>query len=316
MSIACKGRRVVTMMRNCSLLIGVTSVLLLAACSSTPPPSRSPAPANAGRYEMKNDSPVLEALDLSKIKPVIPRVENRTLAGNKSPYTVNGKTYKVLASEAGYSETGVASWYGRKFHGHLTSNGEIYDMFQLSAAHTQLPIPSYARVTNLDNGKSVVVRVNDRGPFHTSRIMDLSYAAATILGYADKGTARIRVEAVLPENGAVVAAVNPVSNEPFALTREVPTVEALANEKQRIDDGEGAEYLQVGAFGNLESAMNLVARLNKMTPMQVFIKTETAENGATLHKVRVGPLASEMQAEQLVNTVRAASLGTPFRVRI
>ncbi len=101
---------------------------------------------------MNNDSPLLEPIDLSQVRPVIPKIENRTLAGNKSPYTVNGKTYRVMDSEAGYTDTGFASWYGRKFHGHLTSNGEIYDMFQLSAAHKTLTIPSYIRVTNLDNG--------------------------------------------------------------------------------------------------------------------------------------------------------------------
>src|SRR5690606_6140773 len=133
-----------------------------------------------------------------------PKPEVRTRAGNKNPYTVNGRSYRVLESEAGYTETGMASWYGRKFHGHLTSNGEVYDMFQLSAAHTSLPIPSYIRVTNLDNGKSVIARVNERGPFQPGRIVDLSYAGAVMLGYAGKGTARVRVEAIVPgqETGA------------------------------------------------------------------------------------------------------------------
>src|SRR5690606_30857244 len=144
---------------------------------------------------MQHDSPLLEHIDIASIAPVIPRQELRTLAGNRSPYTINGVTYRVLESEAGYTETGMASWYGRKFHGHLTSNGEVYDMFQLSAAHTRLPIPSYVRVTNLDNGKSLIARVNDRGPFHPGRIVDLSYAGAVMLDYADKGTARVRVEA-------------------------------------------------------------------------------------------------------------------------
>src|SRR5690606_38994954 len=152
-------------------------------------------------YQMDEVSGALETIDLDSIRPVIPRVERRTAAGNKSPYTINGVTYRVMSSEEGFSEVGMASWYGRKFHGHLTSNGERYDMFQISAAHTRLPIPSYIRVTNLENGLSITARVNDRGPFHPGRVVDLSYAGAVLLGYAGKGTARVRVEAIMPESG-------------------------------------------------------------------------------------------------------------------
>jgi rare lipoprotein A (peptidoglycan hydrolase) len=185
--------------RSRSALAAVLMALLLGACSSTAPSgvSSSSSSSNSGRYAMQHDSPLLEHIDIASIAPVIPRQELRTLAGNRSPYTINGVTYRVLESEAGYTETGMASWYGRKFHGHLTSNGEVYDMFQLSAAHTRLPIPSYVRVTNLDNGKSLIARVNDRGPFHPGRIVDLSYAGAVMLDYADKGgslAARKRAE--------------------------------------------------------------------------------------------------------------------------
>ena len=304
---------------NCQVT-GLLGILLISACSSTPPVSGTSPVANAGRYEMKNDSPVLETFDPAKVVPVIPKPENRTLAGNKSPYTVNGTSYRVLTTEAGYSEYGMASWYGRKFHGHLTSNGEIYDMFQLSAAHTQLPIPSYARVTNLDNGKNIIVRVNDRGPFHTGRIIDLSYAAAVMLDYADKGTARVRVEAIVPEQsarpGGQVVQSEPLTVTPLPEPEQAPTAQALADEKQRIDAGEGNEFLQVGAFANIESAQNLVSRLSKMTSMGVFIQTDTVASGATLHKVRVGPLTSELLANQLVENVKSARLGNPFRVRI
>src|SRR5690606_26967669 len=132
---------------------------ILVSCASAPPAPATTGgdtPANTGRYEMLHDSPLLEPFDLSKVKPCIPVAERRTLAGNKSPYTVNGVSYRVMESEAGYTATGRASWYGRKFHGHRTSNGEVYDMFQLSAAHRSLPIPSFAKVTNLDNGRSVI----------------------------------------------------------------------------------------------------------------------------------------------------------------
>ena len=128
------------------------------------------------------------------------RAEPRSRAGNKS-YSVLGKRYQVLDSAHGYAEEGLASYYGNKFHGRRTSNQEVYDMYAFTAAHKSLPLPSFARVTNLDNGRSVVVRVNDRGPFHAGRVIDLSYAAAVKLGYRDRGTARVRVEALTEDDG-------------------------------------------------------------------------------------------------------------------
>ena len=132
------------------------------------------------------------------------RAEPRSRAGNKS-YSVLGKRYHVLDSAHGYAEEGLASYYGKKFHGRRTSNQEVYDMYAFTAAHKSLPLPSFARVTNLDNGRSVVVRVNDRGPFHAGRVIDLSYAAAVKLGYRDRGTARVRVEALTEEGGGMLA---------------------------------------------------------------------------------------------------------------
>ena len=137
------------------------------------------------------------------------RAEPRSRGGNKH-YSVLGKRYQVLDSEHGYQEQGGASYYGKKFHGRRTSSGEVYDMYAFSAAHKSLPLPSYARVTNLDNGKSIVVRVNDRGPFHANRIIDLSYAAAVKLGYREKGVARVEVRALTPgETGEMAAAPKP-----------------------------------------------------------------------------------------------------------
>ena len=132
--------------------------------------------------------------------------EPRSAVGNRKSYAVLGKKYEVLDDAKGYVETGVASYYGKKFHGRRTSNLEVYDMYAFSAAHKTLPLPSFARVTNLDNGKSVIVRVNDRGPFHSGRLIDLSYAAATKLGYVSQGTARVEVRALMPgETGSVYA---------------------------------------------------------------------------------------------------------------
>jgi rare lipoprotein A len=258
---------------------------------------------------MDNDSPLLEPIDLAQVRPVVPQFESRTLAGNKSPYTINGRTYRVLASEEGYTETGMASWYGRKFHGHLTSNGEVYDMFQLSAAHTRLPIPSYIRVTNLDNGKSIIARVNDRGPFHDGRIVDLSYAGAAMLGYADKGTARVRVEAVLPG----LPTPEPVQAPQIYASNSVETV---ATERQLIDADEGEEFLQVGAFANAESARSLAGRLSALTHLPVFVHSDVNAGGTLLHKVRIGPLLENALMQELIDSVKAQRLGTPFRVRV
>jgi rare lipoprotein A len=307
-----------------SVTIRFTVLLLaivLTACRSYTP-SLSTTATNAGnaakpgsRYALKNDVGVLEPLDVSKIKPVIPRVEPRTGAGNKSPYTIDGHVYNVLKSEAGYTEVGVASWYGRKFQGFLTANGEKYDMFQLSAAHTTLPIPSYAKVTNLDNGKTVVVRINDRGPFHPGRIIDMSYAAAVSLGYAGSGTARVKVEAVLPD-GARQSSRAPAPVETSQPVNQPVAIENLAKERQMIESGRGADYLQIGAFSSEKSAQALQTRLQAMTRMPIVISNEAAANGARLFKVRVGPLADDVQVQALQDALTAAKLGTPFKVRI
>lgn len=156
------------------------------------------------------------------------RREPRARTGNKS-YSVLGKRYQVLDSEHGYQEHGGASYYGKKFHGRRTSSGEVYDMYAFTAAHKSLPLPSYARVTNLDNGKSVVVRVNDRGPFHSDRIIDLSYAAAVKLGYREKGVARVEVRALTPDETSELA-VAPKPADASAMDRLVEKLpEALAS---------------------------------------------------------------------------------------
>ncbi len=299
---------------------------LTACVSTTPPRSTPPATSSGSRYELENDSPLLEPIDLSQVRPAIPRAERRTLAGNKSPYTINGRTYRVMENEAGYADTGFASWYGRKFQGHLTANGEIYDMFQLTAAHTTMPIPSYIRVTNLDNGKSIIARVNDRGPFHEGRIVDMSYAGAVMLGYADKGTARVRVEAILPgevlsdeelpRDAMPMPAVSRASDVPAqTVTLATDSIESVVTERQLIDEGKGSEFLQVGAFASANSARSLVSRLARLTELPVFIYSES-NDGGLLHKVRIGPLVSANSAiQELINSVQAQQLGTPFRVR-
>lgn len=161
--------------------------LLLNACTGS------------GRYAVKNDStPDGAPFDLLSVPDATPIVEPRSRGGNPKQYEVFGKTYFVLRSAEGYREKGLASYYGSKFHGHKTSNGETYDMYAMTAAHKTLPLPTYVRVTRTDNGKSVVVRVNDRGPFHVGRIIDLSVTAATKLGMIDTGVAPVEVVALDP----------------------------------------------------------------------------------------------------------------------
>lgn len=152
-----------------------------------------------GRYKQKHDSTPTRLPAQSELHDAIPRVENPSRGGNKH-YTVRGKDYKVLKHAKNFRQTGTASWYGKKFHGHLTSNGEIYDMYSMSAAHKNLPLPTYAKITNLSNQKTVIVRVNDRGPFHQDRIIDLSYSAAYKLDMLKTGTAKVHVEAITADN--------------------------------------------------------------------------------------------------------------------
>ncbi len=305
-----------------SALTRLVLILLAASLTACVSPT-SHQKTGSGRYEMTNDSPELEPIDLSAVKPVKPVPVTRTIAGNKSPYEVNGKTYHVMATESGYQETGMASWYGRKFHGHLTSNGEIYDMFTLSAAHKSLPIPSFAEVTNLDNNKSVIVRVNDRGPFHDGRIIDLSYAAAATLGYADKGTARVRVRALVPTTVKPVDQEIPFDRQVVLQTdnHSAPPLQDVVQdevlqERSRIEQDAGEEFLQVGAFSSIDSARQLLATVSRLTSLPVFIRSdEDVSSGNLLHRVRLGPVNETMDLRGLIGTIMAAGLGQPFRVR-
>jgi rare lipoprotein A len=181
----------------CGGFLVCATALLISGCSSKfVGQEQLPASGAKSRYSIAQDKAPAVALADHQIAETPARPEVRSLYGNKSPYTVNNKSYNILASADGYGKEGLASWYGVKFHGHATSNGETFDMYKISAAHKTLPLPSWVRVTNLDNGKSIEVRINDRGPFHGGRIIDLSYAGAVKLGYQDKGTARVRVEAI------------------------------------------------------------------------------------------------------------------------
>ena len=272
--------------------------ITLAACGSAP--SSSPTSNSGSRYSIAQDRAPSGQVSLGSILEVIPEPVTRTLAGNRSPYSVLGKTYTVLPTEKGYSKTGIASWYGEKFHGHKTSNGEVFDMYQASAAHKSLPIPSFLRVTNLDNNRSLIVRVNDRGPFHGDRIIDLSYAAALKLGYADRGTARVQLDAiVVNEDGQAVTYSNSRAGSPEQGARE---------------EVSGRRYLQVGAFSELRSAQRVFDQLRQLTRHPVFIRSVKNGSGNVLYRVRVGPLRDIQEIRELSQRVVAANLGSPYTV--
>jgi len=212
--------------------------------------------------------------------------------GNRSPYVVFGKTYEVMPDSLGYREIGIASWYGKKFHGRLTSNGEVYDMYEISAAHKSLPLPTKVKVTNLDNGKSIVIRVNDRGPFHDDRVIDLSYQAAMALGFVERGTAPVVVEAIDELN--------------------------FPNREPESDPEH--YYLQIGAFSKLLGAKKQVAEIkslltNRQLPiLEVNILANETES-QTLHRVWLGPIISESTRDQVIVLVQQARLGDAIPIK-
>lgn len=242
---------------------GVPVLLVLVQACSGPEQRSAGDEYQATRYSQAQDAAPLRHIQPDEVQDAVPRADPILAVGNRSPYTVNGVTYEILDNYRNYRERGTASWYGSKFHGHETSNGEIFDLYAASAAHKTLPLPTYARVTNLENGRSVVVRVNDRGPFHDDRLIDLSYAAAVKLGYMERGTAEVEVEVLN------VAGVDD--------RRDAP--------------GTHYRFLQLGAFGARDSAQRLQAELQGFLQAPVSVTTVEAA-GQTLYRVRVGPVDS------------------------
>lgn len=220
-------------------------------------------------------------------EPQVVRAEPLSTVGNHSPYRVHGRTYTVLPTSHGYIERGIASWYGEPFHGRRTSNQEVFDMHQLTAAHKTLPLPTYAEVTHLGNGRRIVVRINDRGPFKDGRIIDLSYAAARALAMVEEGTAEVEVRALVPEGHE--------ADRPL-----VETAEHL--------------YLQLGAFGSRENALTLLRRLRHVQGMP---RPELVVNDTTrgpVHRVRIGPLANAGHADALIAELMLLGLDRPMVV--
>jgi rare lipoprotein A len=227
--------------------------------------------------------------DWSKIPDATPKVEAKSRYGNPANYEVLGKEYHVMKSAKGFTQKGIASWYGSKFHGQRTSDGEVYDMHKMTAAHKTLPLPSYVEVTNHNNGRKIVVRVNDRGPFHKGRIIDLSYAAAAKLGVTATGTAPVTIRVVTPDtvnDGAASqasAAVKP---------HEIPRDAGLIN-----DDGK--LFVQVVAFSSEDSALKMLKELRDQNFSGARIHVEKIGN-KLIYRVRIGPVPTRDVAEKLL----------------
>ena len=255
----------------------------------------------SSRYRDNADSvPDGPPPDISKLIEPVPKVEPRALYGNKSPYSVLGQTYTVLPNANGYVERGIASFYGNKFHGYKTSSLEEYDMYQFSAAHKTLPLPSYARVTNLENGKSVVVRINDRGPFHDNRLIDLSYAAAVKIGVYPKGTGLVEVRAITPGE--------PLQDLPPPPSPPPPIASASSSGGNAAVAPRPGIYLQVGAFSDNANAERVARQLRSanFAPVQVV---DAQINGRSVRRVRVGPIADVDSADEV--TAKIQDMGLP-----
>ena len=273
---------------------------------ASPTPSLTPAPAEKpakpevdepGGYYMDDGPGENPPKDIASIPNAVPKKEPLHSRTNR-PYKALGATYKPMTSYQPYKERGVASWYGKRFHGKKTSNGEIYDMYSMTAAHTVLPLPSYAKVTNPANKRWVIVRVNDRGPFKHSRIIDLSYAAAFKLGYVSKGSTLVEVEAIDPDKAHTYA-----SSYPDA----VPATEAMPAEQTAaasIGDSaiESGFFVQAGAFKNEANADNLINKLQALDIDQNSGINKVYNNG--LHRLKIGPFETKLGADKTAADIR------------
>lgn len=250
-------------MANCLRVLIAVSLLLLEGCTQTVEVAdRAPPPISPGA-----------------VPDAIPIAEPITRAGNSSPYTVNGQTYTVLESADNYSAEGIASWYGLKFHGRATANGERFSAYEPTAAHRSLPIPTYVRVTNLENQASMILRVNDRGPFHPDRIIDLSYGAAVRLGFADQGTATVRIDTV------EVMGVSDLRNNPVTEYRT----------------------LQLGAYVSEAAAQALAEESQRFVTVPAEVLPATIASGL-IYRVRLGPFENQTDLREAQNQLRAAGL--------
>ncbi|MBK9595523.1 MAG: septal ring lytic transglycosylase RlpA family protein [Rhodocyclales bacterium] len=302
-------------------------VVLLAGCGSqpprvdqegSPPPAAAkPAPQKPPQYTLKrgggfyqDDGPGDSIPgNLDAVPDAEPRAEPLHRFAN-NPYSVLGRDYVPMKALQPYRARGVASWYGRKFHGQKTSSGEIYDMFAMTAAHPTLPIPSYVRVTNLANGSAVVVRVNDRGPFLHERLIDLSYAAAWKLGYIGAGSARVEVESVLPGEAPKEA---PPADTLLALTKAEAAAPAPAEPPLPAVQELRGTFLQLGAFGSQDNAESFRARLARQLDWLSESIHIHARDG--MYRLHLGPYRDAQEAGRVAERIREALALKPFVIQ-
>lgn len=252
-------------MKNTKILFFITLTSLLTACST-------------GRYQHANDSTPSRVPNYAELKDAIARAEPHSRGGNKN-YRVLGANYNVLKSAKGFEQTGIASWYGKKFHGHLTSNGEIYDMYAMSAAHKNLPLPTYLKVSNLANNKSVIVRVNDRGPFHQNRIIDLSYSAAYKLDMLKTGTAKVKITAITEFDQKVTQNTTLFPNKKAEVSSSI---------KKR-------NYIQVFATSKFELAKKTANKLSKK-----YLQTVNFPKKDGIYRIQIGPIINVTTLNELL----------------
>ena len=334
------------MRRPLRAALAVAGALLLAGCASAPKQAAAPAPVNRGAPHPKTD-PNLQVMpaagsgrggyymddgpgehppaNLDAVPDAVVTAEPLSKYSNR-PYVVFGKTYTPMAADAQFTQRGMASWYGKKFHGARTSSGETYDMYKMTAAHPTLPIPSFARITSVVNGQSVVVRINDRGPFHSSRIIDVSYTAALKLGLLGKGSHEVEVERLMPGAPARSAAAVPAAVL-AAPVKEAPELAALMlEERLRLDAAARAQpavaeaprksaadgyYLQLGAYSRAARAAEVRARVLATGAVAVI---EVVQSGA-VHRLYGGPFGSRDEAQQAGRALPPALAIKPFVVR-
>ncbi len=268
-------------LRSCPFFL----ISLLTACGSLPDRHASHHRDSAPSHEV----------DVARIPNAVPRLEPRSKYGNPASYVVNNKRYHVMKDSKDYRERGIASWYGTKFHGRKTSTGEPYDMLAMTAAHKTLPLPTYVEVTNLENGRKVIVRVNDRGPFMDNRIIDLSYVAAAKLGIIKNGTGTVEVRAIDPTEYLRDQLKTQASDAP---SPSPPSLTA------------GHFYLQIGAFSERRNAESLRTRLERLSPGRIHIK-EAAARRQALYQVHIGPFFDLQEADRMTRQLLAMGLGKP-----
>ena len=271
-------------------LAALLAAIALAACGTAP---------RGGGYYLDDGPDTVAAVDVSKVPDATPKREPRAAYGNNA-YTVFGTRYTPMPDAKGYRERGVASWYGKKFHGRPTSSREPYDMYTMTAAHKILPLPTYVRVRNLQNGRAVVVRVNDRGPFLHDRVIDLSYAAAHKLGIVGTGTGLVEVEAIEPGETAPVT----VTTQPATPPPRHPGIEIIPTAVADARPPPPKIFLQVGAFTRAENAESLRTRLAQTTVKPIFVQPPGISPN-TLYRVRIGPLTSVEEGDSLGEQLRA-----------